>query len=132
MRARTVVSAAVLAAAASYAETSVVSRAFAACDVGINAGANNAFLLFIAMPVLWVVQTALVAGSAPLLSRLSPSRAVTTAATAALALAVLALVAYGFFFWAGLPLTDAVSCPGGHEPAWWPSWLPPAPHPYYR
>ncbi|WP_433076589.1 hypothetical protein ACQP1P_32285 [Dactylosporangium sp. CA-052675] len=129
MGARTLFSAAALAAAAAgYAETAVASRAFAACDVG----ANNVSLLLIAMPVLWVAQTTLVTGGALLLSRLSPSRALTTAATAALALALLALVPYGFFLWAGLPLTDAVSRPGGHEPARRPSWLPPAPHPDYR
>jgi hypothetical protein len=132
IRARTIAvpfgSAAVLAAAATFLEARTVGYAWNACDVGVNASANGLYLLFIAMPALWVTQTALIGAPAPLLALLSRNRLVVTAAMALLAISVVACVAWAFFVHSGLPIGDDAICTSP-QPGWWPTWLPPSPSP---
>ncbi|GAA2384206.1 hypothetical protein [Dactylosporangium salmoneum] len=130
IRTRTVVvpllSATLIATAASLTEIGVVGRAWDACEVGINAGANAIGLILFALPVLWLIQTGLIGALAPQLARVSRNRLVVTALMGLLAVTVVAVTAYTFFAMSGLPVQFRATCPG-----WWPSWLPPAPKPFY-
>jgi hypothetical protein len=134
IRARTIVipvgSAAALAAAAAFLEARTVGYAWSSCDVGINASANGSYLLFLAMPVLWAVQTILIGAPAPLLALLSRRRLVVTLAMGLLATLVVVSVAWLFFVHSGLPLRESTTC-ASTEPGWWPTWLPPSPSPFY-
>jgi hypothetical protein len=134
IRARTIAvplgSAAVLAAVAAFLEARTVGYAWSSCDVGINASANGFYLLFIAMPVLWAVQTILIGVPAPLLALLSRRRFVVAVAMGLLATLIVVFVAWVFFVHSGLPLRDGTTCTVT-EPGWWPTWLPPSPSPFY-
>jgi hypothetical protein len=114
MRARTIAvplgSAAVLAAIATFLEVRTVGYAWSSCDVGINASANGFYLVFIAMPVLWSVQTILIGVPAPLLALLSRRRFVVAVAMGILAMFVVVLVAWVFFAHSGVPLGDDPMC----------------------
>jgi len=134
IRARTIVvpllSAMALAAVTAFLDARTVGLAWSACDVGINASANGLYLLFVAVPVLWVVQTVLISAPAPLLALLSHRRVVVAAAMGLLAALVVVSVAWAFFAHSGLPLRDDTFCPST-QPGWWPTWLPPSPSPFY-
>lgn len=108
----------------------VVARAWNHCDVGINASANAIGLLFIVFPLLTVMHLVILVGGYRLAGRFAgPPGLRTGIAVAVVAVVALALVSWGFFAAAGLPLRNAM-CPEG-EPPWWPQWLPP-PHDVYR
>ena len=123
-------SAAVAAAVATFLEARTVGYAWSACHVGINASANGLYLLYIAMPVLWLAQTLLIGVPAPLLALLSRHRPVVTAAMALFAALVVVCVSWVFFVHSGLPIGGEARCPGT-QPSWWPTWLPPGPSPFY-
>lgn len=124
-------SAAGLAAVAAFLEIRTVGVAWSTCNVGVNGAANGFYLLFVAMPVLWIAQTVLIGVPAPLLAFLSRDRLVVAAAMGLYAAGVVMVVAWVFFAHSGLPLTgDYPSC-AGTRPGWWPGWLPPRPSPYY-
>jgi len=98
----------------------LVANAFAACDVGINGGANGLSLLF-ALPVLWILNALVFMGVFTLIAeRTSQPR---TFGVVVGILAVLVL-AWALFAWLGTPSDyPAPFCPG-NVPPWWPSWLP--------
>jgi hypothetical protein len=97
------------------------AHAYAACDVGINASANGSTLLFIGLPVMWVLN-AVVFGA--VLARVSGPTWRRRALGVPAALAALVFVAWLLFAWQGTPsdYPDPI-CPS-NVPPWWPSWIP--------
>lgn len=103
----------------------LISRAYDACDVGANNAANATFLLFVAFPLLALVNAAVfgivfatmsarVAG--PVWRRRAP--AVLPALLAVLVLAWL------LFAWQGTPADYPAPLCDSNVPPWWPSWIP--------
>ena len=109
-----------------YHEVAVVGRAWAACDAG--SGPANGFVLLFSLLVLTGMHTLLVISTVGVLAvsrRRPPIRATLAGLLAVVVLlAVIGLLAWGFFAFIGLPLAND-ACPAG-EPIWWPDWLPPA------
>jgi hypothetical protein len=106
---------------AAYGGAALLGHGWAACDVGVNAGANSGTLLFFVLPFLWVVNTflfglvfAVVSGS----TRLQKVLGVLAG------LAAVVVFAWFVFAWQGTPADSPdPRCPGG-VPIWWPSWIP--------
>ncbi|MGW1275044.1 hypothetical protein [Streptomyces sp. NPDC002491] len=94
-----------------------VGRAWASCDVGVNAAANTGALLFL-IPVIWLAAAVPLTVLHGALGRTRPR----TAFTAGL----LFTLWFTWFLvtWLGMPDTypDPV-CPG-NVPPWWPGFLP--------
>ena len=106
---------------AAYGLLTVVGHAYAACDVGINASANGFALLFIGLPVIWVVN-AVVFGT--VFARVSGPTWRRRALGVVAAMAALVFLAWLLFAWQGTPsgYPDPI-CPS-NIPPWWPSWIP--------
>lgn len=115
----------VCAAVAALVEIRTVAVTWNDCDVGINASANAFGLIFLQLPVLWVVQALLVGFAAPLMAFLSRRRLIVTALMALTAFVLVVAVAWGYFALAGLPMQGSTCV--NPEPGWWPRWLPPEP-----
>ncbi len=96
------VAAAVVSALAAYGEIVVVARVWEATDAGIPA-ANGIWLLYVCLPVLWLLQTVLIAAAAPPLALLTDRRLVATAYMALAALLIVLVVASAFFAYSLLP-----------------------------
>ncbi|MBX6356891.1 MAG: hypothetical protein IRZ05_13695 [Micromonosporaceae bacterium] len=121
------VAALVLAVLVPCGTTSVVARAYAACDVGVNASAN-AFGFMAVLPVLAIVY-AVVHGLALVVAyavtgRWMMSPALRAGVSVLTTVVVVVVFSWAYFALAGLPLRNAL-CPAG-EPPWWPYWLPPS------
>lgn len=106
--------------AAAYGLVVLVGHAFAACDVGINAGANSLVLQFV-LPVLWVVNLVLFGVVYSVVSGPTWQRKVVGLLAALFAVV---LMAWLLFAWLGTPsgYPDPI-CPS-NVPPWWPSWIP--------
>ncbi|MFI6544813.1 hypothetical protein ACIBO9_16385 [Streptomyces prunicolor] len=94
-----------------------IGRAWSACDIGVNAGANSATLLFLA-PLIWI------AAAVPwvILHGTLGRRHRRTALIAGLVFAL--WLAWFLVTWLGMP--DSYPdpfCPG-NVPPWWPSFIP--------
>jgi membrane-anchored protein YejM (alkaline phosphatase superfamily) len=98
----------------------LTSNAFAACDVGINAGANSFALLFV-LPVIWVAN-ALVFGA--VFARVSDATWKRRALGAVAALLAVVLLAWLLFAWQGTPSDYPSPICHSNIPPWWPSWIP--------
>lgn len=109
---------------AAYGAVSVVSDAWNACDVGINASANQTGLVLFHLPVVAGAHAALLALAYVLARRWVTSLRARIGLLMLVTIAILAAVTWTYFALAGLPLQNAL-CPDG-EPVWWPLWLPPA------
>ncbi|AVV44480.1 hypothetical protein PYK79_25635 [Streptomyces sp. ID05-04B] len=94
-----------------------VGRAWASCDVGVNAGADLGTLLFLA-PVVWLAAAAPWPVLRGTLGRTHPRAALVTG--------LLFTLWFTWFLvtWLGMPASypDPV-CPG-NVPPWWPGFLP--------
>ncbi|WP_406036416.1 hypothetical protein OG799_18220 [Micromonospora sp. NBC_00898] len=117
------VAALVLAVLVSCGTTSVVARAYAACDVGINASAN-AFGLIALLPVLAIVHGVALIVTYTVTGRWMMSPALRAGVSVLTTVVVVVVLSWAYFALAGLPLRNAL-CPAG-EPPWWPYWLPPS------
>ena len=99
------------------ASVAAVGRAWAACDIGVNAAANSLSLLFLT-PLIWLtaaVPWVILYGT---LGRRHRS--------AALGVGLVFTLWFAWFLvtWLGMPdVYPAPSCPG-NVPPWWPSFLP--------
>ena len=97
--------------------TAAIGRAWAACDVGINAAANSMTLLFLA-PLIWIaaaIPWVILHGTLGRRHR-----------RAALAAGLVFTLWFAWFLvtWLGMPDSyPAPSCPG-NVPPWWPSFVP--------
>ncbi|MFD8420834.1 hypothetical protein [Streptomyces sp. NPDC059466] len=94
-----------------------IGRAWAACDIGVDAAANSLTLLFL-VPPIWV------AAAVPwvLLHRTLAKRHRGTALAAGLVLNL--WFAWVLVTWLGMPDSyPAPSCPA-NVPPWWPSFIP--------
>ncbi|MFG2101785.1 hypothetical protein ACGFJ5_14395 [Micromonospora echinaurantiaca] len=120
---RHLLAALILAVSASCAGSSVVARAYAACDVGVNATAN-AFGLVALLPVLVIAHGAALVGAYTVTGRWVASPVLRAGAAALATVVVVVVLSWAYFALAGLPLQNAL-CPTG-EPLWWPHWLPPS------
>lgn len=120
---RRLLAALILAVSASCAGSSVVARAYAACDVGVNATAN-AFGLVALLPVLVIAHGAALVGAYTVTGRWVASPVLRAAVSALTTVVVVVVLSWAYFALAGLPLQNAL-CPTG-EPPWWPHWLPPS------
>ncbi|WP_139307308.1 hypothetical protein [Micromonospora pattaloongensis] len=123
LRGRHLVAALVLAVLASCGTTSVVARAYAACDVGVNASAN-AFGLIALLPVLTIVHGLALVVAYTVNARWVMSPALRAGVSVLTTVVVVVVLSWAYFALAGLPLRNAL-CPAG-EPPWWPGWVPPS------
>lgn len=105
---------------AAFGLLTLVSHAYAACDVGINASANELALQFM-LPVMWVLNAVVFAAGLALVSGPTWRR---RALGVAAATAALVFLAWLLFAWQGTPsdYPDPI-CPS-NVPPWWPSWIP--------
>lgn len=103
----------------------LVGHAFASCDVGINNTANANFLLYIAFPLLSVVNAVLFSAVfARISARVSgPAWRQRALGVVAALLAVL-LLAWLLFAWQGTPSDYPDPICHSNVPPWWPSWIP--------
>lgn len=108
-----------LGGAAAVGLVSLASRVFAACDVGLNAGATS-MALTIVLPILWGLNVAV------FVAAFAVVRATTRRRSAAVGagLVALVLVAWLLIAWQVTPADypDPI-CPA-NVPPWWPSWIP--------
>lgn len=96
------------------------SRAYAACDVGINASANSFAFLFV-LPVLWVANSLVFGAVFARMSGVTWRRKALAVATALLAVILLAWL---LFAWQGTPSDYPSPICHSNVPPWWPSWIP--------
>ncbi|WP_190039919.1 hypothetical protein [Streptomyces fructofermentans] len=99
------------------AAIAVIGRAWAACDIGSNAGANGMGLLFLA-PVIWIAAAVPWVVLHGTLGRRHP--------TTALMAGLIVTLWFTWFLvtWLGMPDSyPASTCPG-NVPPWWPSFIP--------
>jgi hypothetical protein len=123
LRGHHLVAALILAVLVSCGTTSVVARAYAACDVGINADANT-FGLAALLPVLAVIHGSALVMAYTAAGRSMMSPALRAAVSVSTTVVVVVVLSWVYFALAGLPLRNAL-CPAG-EPPWWPGWIPPS------
>jgi hypothetical protein len=98
----------------------LISQAYAACDVGINAGANSLALMLV-LPVIWLANS-LVFGA--VFARVSDATWKRRTLGAVAALVALVLLAWLLFAWQGTPSDYPSPICRSNVPPWWPSWIP--------
>jgi hypothetical protein len=96
----------------------LLGRIWSACDVGINS-ANSIALLFLYIPVIFVVAAVITGLVYTGVQRISGSAVVASTSTVVAAVAIVWVVQV-LFHMGDYP---SPSCPD-HLPPWWPGWIP--------
>lgn len=109
-----------LGALSTYGLAVLLERAWADCDVGINASANG-FTLLVVMPQVWMLDTALFA---LVFALLWPGGRVRAGVATVAGLVAIVLVAWLVFARIGTPADYPNDFCPGNVPPWWPRWLP--------
>ena len=120
---RRLLAALMLAVSASCAGSSAVARAYAACDVGVNATAN-AFGLVALLPVLVIAHGAALVGAYTVTGRWVASPVLRAAVSALTTVVVVVVLFCVFLALAGLTLENAL-CPTWQPPGG-PRWVSPS------
>lgn len=110
---------------AAFGDIVLVGRAWAACDVGINAVANSYSLVLFMFPVLSCVNSVVVAAVFAIAGgRLAQQGRLGWVGAVALGLVAMAVVTWLLMATAGTPSDYPSPWCEGNVPPWWPSWIP--------